>query len=205
MRRAGGRFGLGCAGRKGDTHTAHHPGRCANVWPQNVRHAACRCSTAPCPTAPRALATLATRCERGAAPAALEQHQPRSAARVPSIQQQVVVKSTEGYTVQTVEPIQFSELVAPLVPQRPKKEGPRQVHRRAAACGSLRRASAAASLTAASRDLASRPAAASRRAIMRAAIASASAECSRAAPTWRARLLSSRRCIVRGRSRAPSL
>ena len=109
------------------------------MWPQNVRHAACRCSTAPCPTAPRALATLATRCERGAAPAALEQHEPRSAARVPSIQQQVVVKSTEGYTVQTVEPIQFSELVAPLVPQRPKKEGPRQVHRRAAACGSLRR------------------------------------------------------------------
>ena len=81
------------------------------MWPQNVRHAARRCSTAPCPTAPRALATLATRCERGAAPAAFEQHQPRSAARGSSIRQQELVKSTKGYTVQTAEPI-LDELIS---------------------------------------------------------------------------------------------
>ena len=82
-----------------------------NLWQQNVRHAARRCSTAPCPTAPRALATLATRCERGAAPAAFEQHQPRSAARGSSIRQQELVKSTKGYTVQTAEPI-LDELIS---------------------------------------------------------------------------------------------
>ena len=81
------------------------------MWPQNVRHAARRCSTAPCPTAPRALATLATRCERGAAPAAFEQHQPRSAARGSSIRQQELVKITKGYTVQTAEPI-LDELIS---------------------------------------------------------------------------------------------